>query len=379
MGFEFMVTTVEGLEDLAAREIEGLGGRVSEVKRARVFFEGKVDLMYRVNIRARCIHKLMLVLGYGRARGLDEIYRLVKSIDYSEVMRLNQSFAVRTTRVGEHEYTSIDVSAVVGQAIVDSFVEAKGARPRVDLKNPDVEIGVYVRDDEVVVGVNTTGESLHKRNYRVYDHPAALKTTLAAGMLMLSGWRGEGLLDPMCGGGTIAIEAALMARGFPPGFFRRHLAFTKLAFYDPKAHREELERALEGANRESYEIYGFDISPKHVAGARLNASSAGVHDTISFGVGDATKREAYKGLDVKHVVVNPPYGIRQGRPKAIKDLYAKFLRAFSDELSGATLTIIVGFWRAFEGALESIDCDVLDVRDVKHGDLPARVYKMRVH
>jgi len=378
MGLEFMATTVEGLEDLAAKEVEGLGGRVNEVKRARVFFEGQIDLMYRVNIRARCIHKLMLVLGHGSARGLDEIYDLAKSIDFFEVMRLDQSFAVRTTRIGEHEYTSIDVSAVVGQAIVDSFIEAKGARPRVDLKNPDVEIGVYVRDEEVVIGVNTTGESLHKRNYRVYDHPAALKTTLAAGMLMLSGWRGEGLLDPMCGGGTIAIEAALMARGFPPGFFRRRLAFTRLAFYDPEAHREELERALEGANRESYEIYGFDISPKHVAGARLNASSAGVHDTISFDVRDATKRETYKGLDVRHVVVNPPYGIRQSRSKAVKDLYAKFLKAISDELGGAMLTIIVGLWRAFESALEGVDCDVLDVRDVKHGDLPAKVYRIRL-
>ncbi len=377
-GFEFMATTVEGFEDVVARELEKLGGRVDEVKRARVFFEGQMDLMYRVNIRARCVHKLMLVLSYGKARGLEEIYRLAKSIDYSEVMRLDQSFAVRTTRVGEHEYTSIDVSAVVGQAIIDSFVEAKGTRPRVDLKNPDVEIGVYVRDDEVVIGVNTTGESLHKRNYRVYDHPAALKTTLAAGMLMLSGWRGEGLLDPMCGGGTIVIEAALMVRGFPPGFFRKDLAFRRLVFYDPKVHREELERALERANREIYKIYGFDVSPKHVMGARLNASSAGVHDTISFDVRDATKGETYRGLDVKHVVVNPPYGLRQSRPKAVKDLYAKFLRALSNELSGVTLTVIVGSRRAFEDALEGVDCDVLDVRDVKHGDLPARVYKVRV-
>jgi tRNA (guanine6-N2)-methyltransferase len=379
MGFQFMATTVEGLEDLAAREVEGLGGRIDEVKHARVFFEGGADLIYRVNIRARCVHKLMLILGHGKARGLDEIYRLAKSVDYSEAMKLDQSFAVRTTRVGEHEYTSIDVSAVVGQAVIDSFVEAKGARPRVDLKSPDVEIGVYVKDDDVVIGVNTTGESLHKRNYRVYDHPAALKTTLAAGMLMLSGWRGEGLLDPMCGGGTITIEAALMARRFPPGFFRKSLAFTRLVLYDPKTHREELERALEEANREDYEIYGFDVSPKHVAGAKSNASSAGVHDTISFDVRDATKRETYKGLNVKHVVVNPPYGIRQSRPKAIKDLYAKFLRVLSDELSGATLTIITGFWMAFEGVLEGVGHDVLDVRNVKHGDLPARVYKIRVH
>lgn len=377
-GFRFMATTVEGLEDVAAKEVEGLGGRIAEVGSARVFFDGPLGLMYRVNIRARCVHKLLLVLGRGCARGLDEIYRFAKSIDYFEVMSLDQSFAVRTTRVGEHGYTSVEVSAAVGQAIVDSFKESRGSRPRVNLREPDVEVGVYVKDDDVVVGVNTTGESLHRRNYRVYDHPAALKTTLAAGMLMLSGWREEGLLDPMCGGGTIAIEAALMARRFPPGFFRRRLAFTKLALYDPRAHGEELERALEEANKGSYEIYGFDVSPKHVAGARLNASSAGVEDTISFDVRDATRRETYEGLDVRHVVVNPPYGVRQGRPKVLKDLYARFLKSVSDELSGVTLTAIVSSWRTFEGALEGIDYDLLSVRSVKHGDLPAKIYKVKV-
>lgn len=378
MSLEFMVTTIEGFEDIAAQEIKELGGHSIEVKTARVFFRGEANLIYRVNIKSQCVHRLVLVLGRGQALGLNDIYRFAKSINYFDVMKLDQSFAVRTTRVGEHDYTSIDVSAIVGQAIVDSFKEAKGARPRVDLKNPDVEVYVYVKDSEIVIGVNTTGESLHKRNYRVYDHPAALKTTLAASMLRFSGWRGEGLLDPMCGGGTITIEAALMARRFPSGFFRKSMAFTKLTFYDPKVHREEIERALEEASREYFEIYGFDISPKHIKGALLNAMSAGVNDTIKFAIRDSAKEETYSDLNVKFVVVNPPFGIRQSRPKAIKDLYTKFLKAISQKLSGVTLTVIVGYPKIFDLALENVGHNVLDLRSVMHGNLPAKVYKIRL-
>ncbi|MEM1624118.1 MAG: tRNA (guanine(6)-N2)-methyltransferase [Candidatus Nezhaarchaeales archaeon] len=378
MSLEFMITTVEGFEDVAAQEIKELGGYDIEVGSARVFFRGEINLMYRINIKSRCAHKLILVLGRGQALGLSDVYRFAKSINYFDVIKSSQSFAVRTTRVGEHDYTSIDVSAHVGQAIIDNFKEVKGIRPRVDLKNPDVEVDVYVKDSEIVIGINTTGESLHKRNYRIYDHPAALKTTLATCMLRFSGWEGEGLLDPMCGGGTITIEAALMARRFPPGFFRKSMAFTKLSFYDPKVHREEVERALEEANREHFEIYGFDVSPKHIKGALSNASSAGVDDTIQFAIRDCTREETYNDLDVKFVVVNPPYGIRQGRPKALRDLYTKFLKAISQKLSGAILTTIVGCPRIFEMALESVELNVLDSRSVKHGNLPTKVYKIKV-
>ena len=373
---KFLATTIKGMEDIAAREIEELGGCNIELKSERIFFQGDENLIYRINIRSRCIHKLIFILNHGKAMGLDEIYSLAKSIEYSEVIGLHQTFAVRTTRVGNHDYTSIDVSATVGQAIVDYFNEVKGARPRVNLKNPDVEISVYVKDDEVTIGVNTTGESLHRRNYRVYDHPAAIKTTLASCMVRLSDWHGEEFLDPMCGGGTIAIEAALMARKFPPGFFRRNLAFTRLLFYEAEAHKNELEKALEEVDRSCFKICGFDLSPKHVNGAIINASSAGVDDTISFFVQDATREDAYKTVNAKYIVVNPPYGIRQYRPRILKDLYIRFLKALSCSLSGSTLVLITGAPRIFEEALAYINCKIIEIRSVKHGNLPAKVYKL---
>ncbi|MCX8142398.1 MAG: tRNA (guanine(6)-N2)-methyltransferase [Candidatus Nezhaarchaeota archaeon] len=373
---KFMATTIGGMEDIAAEEVRELGGSSIEVGSERLFFDGDEDLIYRINIESRCLHKLIIVLNRGKALSLRDIYSAAKSIEYEEYMGLDQTFAVRTTRVGVHDYTSIDVSATVGQAIIDHFMEVKRARPKVNLKDPDVEVSIYVKDDDVTIGINTSGESLHRRNYRVYDHPAAVKTTIASCMLRTAKWQGEGLLDPMCGGGTIVVEAALMARRFPPGFFRRRFAFTRLLIYDPRKHRSELERSLNEVDRKKLVIWGFDISPKHVRGAMLNASSAGVDDTISFSIRDATKEEAYKGVNAKLIVVNPPYGIRQLRPKALMEFYVKFLRTISNCLSGSNLTLITGAPKVFEEASAKIGCKVLEVRRVKHGELPAKVYSI---
>ncbi|MDI9619445.1 MAG: tRNA (guanine(6)-N2)-methyltransferase [Candidatus Nezhaarchaeota archaeon] len=376
MGLSFLATTIEGMEDVAAGELELLGASITQVGRGKLFFQGSERLIYRVNLRSRCIHKLILVLGRGEASSLSEIYDLCKSIEYSKVMGVHQSFAVRTTRVGRHEYTSIDISSVIGKAVIDYFNSLKRARPKVNLKNPDVEIDAYVKGYEVIVGVNTTGDSLHKRNYRVYDHPAAVKSTLASCMIRMSGWQGEGFLDPMCGGGTIPVEAALAARRIPPGFFRKRMAFTNLLLYDPNVHGEELEMALEESNKALFGIYGFDISPKHIKGALLNAASAGVEDTVEFAVRDSTNDESYRGLEAKYIVVNPPYGIRQYRQKALKDLYTRFLRAVSLRLSGSILVLATGAPEVLEEALNRIGYNMVVSREIKHGNLPVKIYRV---
>ena len=375
---KFMATTVKGMEDVASRELRSIGGVHVKQLSERVLFHGGLELVYEVNLNSRTIHKLTLILGEGEAEGLDEIYRFARGLDYEGYIGLDQSFAIRTTRVGRHSYTSIEISSVVGKAVVDFFMELKGSRPRVDLRNPDVEVSVYVRNREVSIGINTTGESLHRRNYRVYDHPAALRTTLASCMLLWSGWRFEGLLDPMCGGATIPIEAALMARRFPPGFFRRSFAFKKLRIHDEELYREVLEDSLERSNRLHYEILGFDVSPKHLHGAQLNTASAGVDDTIKLLMKDSTKPDSYRGLDVKYAVVNPPYGIREYRLKALKKLYQGFLRALSEALAGVKLVLITGSPAIFEEAASNVECSIRSVRSVRHGDLLAKVYMVDV-
>jgi tRNA (guanine6-N2)-methyltransferase len=367
---KFMATTVKGLEDIAGKEIEELGGCFLRLGSERVFFEGNIELIYKLNLRCRCLHKLILLLIEGKATSLKEIYEIAKSVDYNFLK--NKKFAVRTTRVGSHNYNSCQISATIGQAILDSFGLEK---PKVDLENPDIEIFSYVKDDEVNIGINTTGESMHKRNYRVYDHPAALRTTIACGMIKISNWNfKEVFLDPMCGGGTIPIEAALMARNIPPGIFRKDFAFKKLSFFDENSYKNELEKALKESNNNLFNIYAFDISKKHIEGAILNSKSANVYDTINFSVRDATREESYKGIDAKYIVLNPPYGIRQSRIKIIEKLYREFFNALKNSLCGATIVLITAVYKV----LEKLDINYIEVRDVKHGDLPAKIYKINI-
>lgn len=205
----FIATTNQGLEDIVAEEINESFQIKAYPGIGLVKFEGEFDLIYKVNLKCRTIHKLILLLHETKFKDLNDLYKEVKSIDFSEYIKRDHSFAVRTERIGLHNFTSIDASAIIGKAIIDSYKEIKGIRLKVNLDNPDIEFYCRIKHNEFLIGINTTGESLHKRGYRVYNHPASLKTTLACSMIKISEWKGrEILLDPMCGGGTIPIETA---------------------------------------------------------------------------------------------------------------------------------------------------------------------------
>ena len=232
--YQFVATTVPGLQDVAGGEIERILGVKPKISHGRVSFEGGLDDIYRVNLLARCVHKLLLVLTQSDFQTLDDLYRLTRQVDFTGVIDRKQTFAVRAKRFGTHGFTSLDVASKVGQAVIDSFQASTNVRLKVNLEHPDVELMAIVRDQEFLLGVNTTGESLHRRGYRVYNHPAAIKTSLACGLIYLSGWRPpHPFLDVMCGGGTIPIEAALMARRIPLNQFGRDFSFKRLRIFSP--------------------------------------------------------------------------------------------------------------------------------------------------
>ena len=380
--WSFFATTVMGLEDVAAHEIRAILGSGVEVRpergRGRVFFEGPLEAIYELNLRARALHRLFLLLHRGRFEGLEDIYRAAKGLDYAPVIGPEQSFAVRAERVGQHDFTSMDVAARVGQAIIDSYMASKGIRLKVNLDEPDVEVHAFVRDDELLIGLDTTGPSLHKRGYRVYKHPAALRTSVAAAMLYLAGWNGEGaLLDPMCGGGTIPIEGALMARRFPPGAFRGHaFAFLRLPMADVGEFVRRRERALAEASRDIFDITGMDKFRAVLLGAEKNASSAGVADTVRFLLGDATELGDYVESPPTHVVVNPPYGVRM-RPRGLRRLYHRFLSSLSDLSPGCRLVLITAARRTFRSAAEAAGVEVLEEKPIRHGELRASIFVCR--
>ncbi len=332
-----ILTTNPGIEDIAADEARHvLGAKVVEVKtglgRAVVeVSEENVELVDRL----ASIHRALLLLAKGSVCGERECLADVKSvIEESGVIDFlvpYGSFAVRVNRVGEHSFRSLDVASVVGEAVIEAAKARRGWRPRVDLDYPSTVVHVDVIHSEVLVSIELGGElSWHRRGYRVYDHPAALKPTLAYAMLILSGARdGDHIIDPMCGGGTVAIEAAYMF--------------------------------------EHSKLTCMDMNPRHIAGAKLNAKAALVYPRIRFVVGDARRLSSFiEEADV--LVSNPPYGIRLGSPRQVRRVYRDFLTE-ATKIIRKSITIITPEHRFASKVLEELGWKIMHERRVAHGNL----------
>ncbi|ADB58505.1 tRNA (guanine(6)-N2)-methyltransferase [Archaeoglobus profundus] len=364
-------TTTPGLEDVSANEIELLGGKVEEVRfgKGRVFLTGDLELVAKLNYLARTLERVMILLRVEKFEKLDDIYRIVKEIDFSFI-KPNQSFAIRPLRVGNHDFTSLDVGRVAGQAVIDSYMESGGVRLKVNLDEPDVIIRVDVINDEVYVGLDTTGDiALHRRGYRVYDHPAPLNPAIASALVMLSGWKcDEILLDPMCGSGTILIESAMMGRNIPPQKLRDDFQFVKIwgkeILEDVKKYVTESDVDLN--------LVGIERFRKHLKGAKINSEVAGVADTIDYVQGDATKL-CLKTADV--VVTNPPYGLRIARKGMIEELYEGFLRSAKGIVD--RIVVITAEYRILKEKAEALGYVIEEERLVKYGGLDTKVFVLR--
>ncbi|MFP4037771.1 MAG: tRNA (guanine(6)-N2)-methyltransferase, partial [Desulfobacteraceae bacterium] len=318
---DLRATTTPGLEDVAVEEIGEITGQRAWIQgRGRVEFKGRQREIFLLNYLSRSIHRVFLVMAEFTLDRLEDVYDAIRELGPQRLIDLRQSFAVRAERHGTHPFRSMDVERAAGQAVVDSFMDRIGSRPSVNLEEPDVTIWVEVRDRCCKVGVDTTGRrSLHRRGYRVAEHPAPLKPSLAYSLVRLSGWsQGELLIDPMCGSGTICIEAALWACGAPHRL-REDLAVFRLTFLDQERFREMKAEIDYSADSKAYRIFGADIRRSHIASASENARAAGVHPC--FCQGDATRMD----LGGDRIVTNPPYGLRMGSRRRVKRLYEGFV------------------------------------------------------
>ncbi len=338
-----MYTVNPGIEDIASEEIEKtIGGTIEYEPMTGHVYGSHRSIVYDSIYRLRSINKafiLLLRIEVGkRLSDLPMLYeRLVEGLGDSMIhgyISPNSSFAVVTERIGVHEYTSIDISRIVGDAVRKVVEEKYGVKPRVDLRKPETIIHVFVRDNEFFLGISLTGPySMHRRGYRIYDHPAALKPTLAYALLTLSGTRDKQIIiDPMCGCGTIAIEASYL-------------------------HEEAT-------------IYCLDINEKYLEYAKRNALAAGVYDRIIFMKTDARKLYEQSLPEADHIVSNPPYGIRYGSPYSIRRLYRGFIEsAYKVLKNGGRLTIITTEYSyARKTALEK-GFKKIHERIVQHGGL----------
>lgn len=373
-------TTVIGLEDVASKEVENLTGAKAEQDVGRIAFQASLEDVYLLNLKASTINKVFIELYKSTFEDLNDIYRIAKSLDYTWIMDSQQTFAIRSERIGVHNFTSMDVSRVAGQAVIDSFASATSKRLKVNLDKPDVEIYCLVRNNNLIMGINTTGASLHKRGYRVYSHPAALKPTIASAMLRIGCWTPtKTLIDPMCGGATIPIEAALEAKNIPPNHLRKDFAFLKLKIFNQetfeKIRAETLaQQKLEGACT----IYAMEKFAMHMQGGIENAKKAGVHEAINFKIGDATKPQDYPEAQFDFIVVNPPYGLRTNPREGVRKLYESFLKALKTRSPNATMVIITAASKRFREAAENTGITIIEDRKIWHGELLTDIFTCKI-
>jgi len=364
---EILLTTMVGLEETALKHVRsafGLKGK--KLRNGRVVVEGTEEDVVRLNYMGRTFERVMILLDVvDGVETLDDVYRAVKNQDLGIFFGPKRTFACRSDRMGEHPFTSLDVERIAGQAVVDYFQETTGERIRANLTDPDVILRADLDGNTLYISLDTTGyEALHRRGYRVYDHPAALNAALAASMLLESEWSlAKKLLDPFVGGGTIPIEAALWARRVPWFKFRGFL-FERAEFFNDDLIAEVKEELVEHENNEKIDAVGVELFEKHLRGANKNAESAGVADTIIFKKGDAAQLEEYADV----IVTNPPYGNRIANPRVVHKLYKDFAKRAA-ELGVPQITTITSRWKWMEGALTSAGYQIEKSKFVLYGKL----------
>jgi putative N6-adenine-specific DNA methylase len=335
-----VVSTYAGLEELLAKELRQLGGRDVEIHTRAVSCVGDKGFMYKVNFCSRLALRVMISLTSFSIKDGDDLYREVAEIDWTEFMKVSQTFAVRCTLNSELFDTNLYPALKVKDAIADSFRKNGGKRPDVEKENPDLEVMVFINRDRCTILINSSGESLHRRGYRAEVDKAPMSEVLAAGIIMLSGWEPhKPLVDFMCGSGTIPIEAALMAANIPPGAFRKQFAFEKWPDFDEALYKTIREKQIERINDNPVRIYGNEINRFVIAKAEENVRNAGVEDMVQLSLGDFNDFERPSGNGV--VIINPPYGEKL-QPEDLEALYKSIGDRFKKHYAGYKAWIFTG-------------------------------------
>ena len=306
--FEMIAKTFQGLEEVLAKELVALGANNVQIGRRMVSFTGDKAMMYKANFHLRTAVRILKPIMHFKASSADEVYEVIKAVDWEQYLDWGSTFSVDSVVYSDIFRHSKFVAYRVKDAIADYFNEKHGRRPSVRINNPDLVFHIHIAGEDCTLAFDSSGESLHRRGYRVETGAAPINEVLAAGMIMLTGWSGEcDLIDPMCGSGTIPIEAALIARNIAPGVFRQGYAFEKWKDFDSELFRSIYED--DSAEREfKHKIYGYDVDGRMVACARRNVKSAMMGDVIEIECRDI--KDFVEPADRAMMIVNPPYGER---------------------------------------------------------------------
>ena len=339
--FSMLAKTFKGLEQVLASELIELGANNVQIERRAVSFTGDKRMLYTANFYLRTASRILVPIATFKAKTTDEIYQHIKQLDWAQYMTAKTTFLIDATVYSDLFRHSQFITYRVKDAIVDWWMEHGGVRPSVQLTNPDLYLNVHIAGDLVTVSLDSSGESLHKRGYRVANTQAPINEALAAGMLLLAGWKGQSdFYDPMCGSGTLLIEAALIARNIAPGIYRKGFAFEKWADFDADLFEDiysddSREREFE------HKIYGSDAGFYAVQAATKNVQSANLQRDIEVKqIRVQELKLADKNTDGALVMMNPPYGERLSQDKDVLRLYQDMGTALKHQFNGATAWII---------------------------------------
>ncbi len=332
--------TFYGLEEILASELKELG--VNEVEKANraVYFQGDKRLMYACNYHLRTALSILKPIITFECHDEDDLYRKVKrSVDWSQYFGVKHTFSVESTVYSSVFKHSQYASLRVKDGIVDFFREKTGKRPYIDTDNPDVLINLHISEKQITLSLNSSGESLYKRGYRLSSGTAPLNEVLAAGLIKLSGWQSnQVLVDPMCGSGTILIEAALMALQIPPGMFRKKFGFESWPDFDNLLFDEITKEEPEFENNElKSRLIGIEIDEPTRLKALANIKNAFLHQSIRVFKGDFFDYLPDQQAGV--VITNPPYGKRIRKDDMV-DFYKRMGNKFKKDFTGFDVWIL---------------------------------------
>ena len=334
--FDLFATCPRGLEALLVDELAALGALDARAVPGGVAFRGDLAACYSANLGSRFATRVLLRLGAAPYRREQDVYDAALALPWPEWFGERQTIRVDVNAT-RSPLKSLEFATLrVKDAVCDRFRADRGSRPDVDTRTPDVRIHCYLDAKQAMLYLDTSGEPLYKRGYRKDTAEAPLRENLAAGIVALTGWDGaEPLLDPMCGSGTLVIEAALMALAIPPGH-ARGFGFERLDAHDAKLWNAVREEALAGRLRRELAVFGRDRYGDELKKAERNVEAAGLSGSIELKQADVLESGAPAKDGV--LVANPPYGVRLGEKNELAEFYPRLGDAFKRHYAG---------WRCF--------------------------------
>ena len=338
----YFATVARSLETIAAQELERLGAKKVRPDFTGVHFQGDRALLYRVNLWARTIFRVLMPIREVKCYNAEQLYRSVQKIDWEEYIQPDNTLAVKCTGSNRNLNHTHFSALQIKKAIVDQQRRKTGRRSSVDLENPDLLINAHIFQNRCILSLDSSGASLHRRGYRPAMGLAPLKETLAAALLEMAEWNPNlPFLDPLCGSGTLPIEAALKGLNIAPGLYRKRFGFESWRDFDQSLWQKILKEAKDSQLSElKAPIVGSDRDPNILDQARTNANFCGIEHQIKFFQKELSQIES--PADCGIIICNPPYGKRIGDAQELGALYQLLGDIFKQRFKGWTAYVLTG-------------------------------------